>query len=221
MPDEGKLKGPPSHPWAVGVLARAAAGLVIGPMTASLAVLLILAIDRSQADVGPRAYWGAIVFVSVPALALFCFVRLFAKNYTKWAVTVPASLAVLWVAVSAIFELPPLYHYGGGWPIPCRLELQRLDGMIQQWALETKQTTNTIVDPVELARFLREKGYLCGEMPHCPSGGTYIFGKVSQRLACSLATNAPPPGLKERTGLLGWRWRIQPSTSDAHALAAE
>ncbi len=102
-------------------------------------------------------------------------------------------MLVLWVVGSAIFEWPPLWHYAGDSLSACINDLRQIDGMKQQWALETRQSLDAAVDPVQLERYFREEGYLHGEMPHCPSGGTYTYGKVGERPVCSLATNTPPP----------------------------
>ena len=126
-------------------------------------------------------------------------------------------LLLLWVTGSAIFKWPPLWHYAGDSLSACINGLREVDGMKEQWAMETKQTNGTPVDPVQLERYFRTDGYR-RQMPHCPSGGTYTYGNIGQRPVCSLATNTPPAALKERVGLFGWRWKIPPSRSQSHAL---
>jgi hypothetical protein len=129
-------------------------------------------------------------------------------------------LLVLWIAGSAVFEWPPLYHYAGGSASPCINELRVLDGLIQQWALETKSTNHDPVNLVQLEEYFREKGDYPSRMPRCPSGGIYTCGSIYVNPVCSLATNTPPPVQKERVGFLflGWRWKILPSTSESHRL---
>src|SRR6266487_977158 len=127
-----------------------------------------------------------------------------------------ALLILLWATGSAIFEWPPLWHYAGDSLSSCSNIRRQIDGMKDQWAIETEQTNGARVEPAQLERYFRTSGYLRGEMPHCPSGGTYIYGNVGQRPVCSLGTNTPPPPLKERVGLFGWRWKIPPSQSESH-----
>ena len=136
----------------------------------------------------------------------------------KRVLIVTALLIVLWVVGSAIFEWPPLWHYAGSSCNSCINNLRVLDSMKGQWAMDTKQTNGTPVDPVQLEHYFRTNGYRWGyhwNIPRCPSGGTYTWGNIGQPPTCSIVTNTP--GVKERVGLLGWRWKIWPSQG-AHAL---
>jgi hypothetical protein len=128
-----------------------------------------------------------------------------------------AVLVGLWMVASAIFEWPPLWHYAGDGLNSCMNNLRQIDGMKEEWALETNHTNGAPVDPAELERYFAGRGVRWG-MPHCPSGGTYTYGRIGQDPVCSIGTNTPPAPLKEHIGLFGWRWKIPPSQAGSHAL---
>jgi len=112
-------------------------------------------------------------------------------------------ILLLWAAGSAIFEWPLLWHYAGK-DYSCAEILLHIEGSKRVWARETGQTNGAPVDPVQLERHFRTKGYFSGgEWLHCPSGGTYTYGNLGQLPTCSLANNHP---VKERVSLFGWRW---------------
>ncbi len=67
---------------------------------------------------------------------------------------------------------------------PCIANLKQIDGAVQQWALENKQTatdTYSLSDPTLLA-------YIKGSaLPECPQGGRYLPGtNVGSNPRCSL-----------------------------------
>jgi hypothetical protein len=121
-------------------------------------------------------------------------------------------LVVIWVTASILFMWPPICHYAGESANACMNNLRQIDGVKQQWALETGHTNGSRVTPADVAPYLKRDGLLC------PSGGTYTLGVIGENPVCSLGTNTPPPGVKERVGLLGWRWKIWPSCMQSHRL---
>lgn len=70
----------------------------------------------------------------------------------------------------------------------CINNLRQLDGAIQQWALENKQSAESAVEPAHLAPYLRNS-----TMPSCPGGGTYTVRLVGTAPTCTLANHALPP----------------------------
>ncbi len=64
----------------------------------------------------------------------------------------------------------------------CIDNLQIIDGAIQQYALEYKLSANDSVTAEQILPFLRRgKSVL-----HCPSGGTYTFGRITNSPVCSI-----------------------------------
>jgi hypothetical protein len=90
--------------------------------------------------------------------------------------------------------------------------LREIDGKKQMWAMDTGHTNGTVMTPAEVDK------YVLGDRIRCPSGGTYTVGAIGEAPTCSLATNPAPVAVKERVGLLGWRWKIWPSTPATHKL---
>ena len=111
----------------------------------------------------------------------------------------------LWIGISYAMMWPPLCSYAGESGEACLNRLRQIDGAKQQWALEAGRTNG----PVSAAELQK----LCfnGHAPVCPSGGTYFYGNLEEDPVCSLATNAAPPAMRERVGVLGWRWKVWPS----------
>ena len=136
----------------------------------------------------------------------------------KRVVFAGALIITLWVAGSAIFQWPPLWHYAGDSLNACLNNLRQIDALKEEWALETNQTNGTPVDAAQLEQYFRTNGSGMREFPRCPSGGTYTIGNLGQDPVCSIGTNIPPAPVKERVGLLGWRWKIPPSSPGSHAL---
>ena len=65
----------------------------------------------------------------------------------------------------------------------CINNLRQIDGAIQQWALETKQSANAPVDSTDTMPFLGRG--TAGEWPTCPANGTYTLTTVAAKPTCS------------------------------------
>jgi hypothetical protein len=63
----------------------------------------------------------------------------------------------------------------------CIANLKQLDGATQQWALENKLTTQTLVNPEGIKAYLRGS-----QLPVCPQGGQYSFSTVGQSPRCNV-----------------------------------
>ena len=118
----------------------------------------------------------------------------------------------LWVIGSAIFQWPPLSHYVGESGNACMNNLRQIDGAKQQWCLETGHTNGATVTRGDIATYVTEHAF------RCPSGGTYSLGAIGEDPTCSLGSTPPPPGVRERVGLFGWRWKVWPSSMESHSL---
>ena len=65
----------------------------------------------------------------------------------------------------------------------CRNNLNRLDGVIMEWALEKRLPEGTPVTTNDILPYLR------GGFPKCPIGGRYTLTKVGEMPTCSMPTN--------------------------------
>ena len=75
----------------------------------------------------------------------------------------------------------------------CIHNLRQIDGEINEWALEQGRTNGTIVTEDDLKPYIKLDAH--GNIPKCPDGGIYTYGKVGNRyqVTCSLSTNAEQP----------------------------
>jgi prepilin-type N-terminal cleavage/methylation domain-containing protein len=69
----------------------------------------------------------------------------------------------------------------------CFNNLRQIDGAIDQWALEAKQTTGATVDQAAMLTYL--KG---GKLPVCPASGTYTVPTVGGNTTCGATGHALP-----------------------------
>jgi len=122
----------------------------------------------------------------------------------KFAIAGISGVTLL-AAISYVLMLPPLCFYAGESGEACLNRLRQIDAAKQQWSLETGHA----LGPVSAAEL--EKLFFNGHTMVCPSGGAYSYGNLGEDPVCSLATNAAPPAMKERVGVLGWRWKVWPS----------
>jgi prepilin-type N-terminal cleavage/methylation domain-containing protein len=70
----------------------------------------------------------------------------------------------------------------------CINNLRQIDGAIQQWALETKQSAsaNASSHQTSITAYLGRGS--AGEWPTCPASGTYGMTIVSAKPTCTLST---------------------------------
>jgi prepilin-type N-terminal cleavage/methylation domain-containing protein len=64
----------------------------------------------------------------------------------------------------------------------CINNLRQIDGAIQQWALESNQSSGATVDSAAITPFLGRGA--AGQWPVCPSGGTYAVVTVADKPTC-------------------------------------
>jgi len=130
----------------------------------------------------------------------------------KRVLLITVSVLGLWVIASAVFLWPPLAPYVGEPANMCMNKLRQIDGAKQQWAIETGHTNGAVVTRADIQKYIRRDGF------QCESGGTYTLGTIGEAPTCSFGSMTPPPGVKERVGLFGWRWKTWPSSSGCHRL---
>ena len=53
----------------------------------------------------------------------------------------------------------------------CINNMRLIDGIIQQWALETRKGSGQPIEPDQIPFYLRGEN-----VPHCPAGGDYLYG---------------------------------------------
>ena len=73
----------------------------------------------------------------------------------------------------------------------CINNLRQIDAAVNEWALETKQTTGAAVsDPASLTPYIKLNA--SGSIPACPAGGTYVATVVGVNPTCSLGNTVTP-----------------------------
>jgi hypothetical protein len=81
----------------------------------------------------------------------------------------------------------------------CINNLRQIDSAKNQWALEHNAKSNDVVTINDIRPYVeRERNNpfikldAKGNLPKCPSGGTYTIGKVGEPPTCSLGTTVTP-----------------------------
>ena len=73
----------------------------------------------------------------------------------------------------------------------CINNLRQIDAAINEWALETKQTTGaTVADPTSITPYIKLNAN--SSLPPCPAGGSYVFNTVGVTPICSLGNTVTP-----------------------------
>jgi len=72
----------------------------------------------------------------------------------------------------------------------CINNLRQMDGAVQQWALETKQSAGQTVASTDITPYIKLDSN--NNLPACPAGGTYSFNTVADAPKCSLSTTTTP-----------------------------
>lgn len=67
----------------------------------------------------------------------------------------------------------------------CINNLRQIDGATEQWALENRKPAGTEFRPDDIKDYVRGQ-----QIPKCPSGGEYTFGRVDTAPTCSVAGHA-------------------------------
>lgn len=96
----------------------------------------------------------------------------------------------LW-AYLAVILIPNFIRMGYEGPEnSCVNNLRQLEAAKQEWALETGATNGTLVTANDITPYIQLDSN--GKLPHCPAGGTYIFGRIGEDVKCSIGTSDWP-----------------------------
>jgi prepilin-type N-terminal cleavage/methylation domain-containing protein len=70
----------------------------------------------------------------------------------------------------------------------CINNLRQIDGAINEWALETGQSTGGTPSANTVSAYIKVNSN--NSVPGCPAGGTYTYGNVgaNPQISCSLST---------------------------------
>jgi hypothetical protein len=73
----------------------------------------------------------------------------------------------------------------------CVNNLRQIDAAINEWALEQSKTNGTVVTEDDIKPYIKLDAH--GNVPKCPDGGKYTFGRVGDtpQITCSLSTATP------------------------------
>jgi hypothetical protein len=81
----------------------------------------------------------------------------------------------------------------------CINNMRQIDAAKSEWALEHNAKSNDVVTINDIRPYIeleRNNPYIKldakGNLPKCPSGGTYTIGKVGEPPTCSLGTTVTP-----------------------------
>ena len=74
-------------------------------------------------------------------------------------------------------------------PIQCRINLEAIDRVKQQWMTEHQKTTNDVPTWDDLIGYLSRDG---DTIPTCPGGGSYTIGRVGEPARCSSPGHTRP-----------------------------
>lgn len=95
-------------------------------------------------------------------------------------------LAVTFALVGAVFWIAQLIPSPRASPLAkqnaCIANLKQLAEAKRSWATLTKPETSTAAQPSDLAPYLKQ-----GQLPICPTDGTYTLGAVNEPPRCSHA----------------------------------
>jgi|SRR6516162_3476773 prepilin-type N-terminal cleavage/methylation domain-containing protein len=72
----------------------------------------------------------------------------------------------------------------------CINNLRQMDGAVQQWALETKQSSGAAVTLSNIKPYIKLNSL--GNIPACPAGGTYTVSTVNSNPTCNISGHALP-----------------------------
>ena len=106
------------------------------------------------------------------------------KNAIIWLVVIVSISCAAWFVIPHF--IPPK-HDDRSYQT-CLNNLRELDAMKNEWAFEHHATNGEIIPMDQFTNYFRS-----GEIPKCPSGGTYTIGKIGEPPTCSLGTTVNPP----------------------------
>lgn len=114
---------------------------------------------------------------------------------------IKAGLAWLLVGFVVFVAIPNFIREPNTSPVnACINNLRQIDAAKNEWTLEHNGKTNDVVTVDDIRPYFKDpngKPYIKldakGNLPKCPSGGTYTIGKIGEPPTCSLGTTVDPP----------------------------
>lgn len=105
-------------------------------------------------------------------------------------VTITAAMALLFgfIIVIAIPEFVRMRYSSS--QNACMNTLRELQAAKQEWALEKEEPNNAVATVADITPYIQLDSN--GNIPKCPAGGTYILGRVSEDVKCSIGTSDWP-----------------------------
>jgi len=104
-------------------------------------------------------------------------------------------IVVCLIGIFALIAIPNFVSNGrnspGGKSNACINNLRRIDAAKNEWASENGKTNGAVVTENDLKPYIKLDSR--GNLPKCPSGGTYTIGKIGEPPTCSLGTTVNPP----------------------------
>ena len=73
----------------------------------------------------------------------------------------------------------------------CIINLRKIDAAKDEWAMNNGKTNGTVCTASDITPYIKLDAN--GNLPKCPSGGTYTVGKIGEPPTCSLGTTVNPP----------------------------
>jgi hypothetical protein len=154
----------------VGILCFVAAILLLVPIS------IIFEFATSAVEFLPALVLAILAFVEIAA-GVFLIRKRNSILSMKMRVTtvICVTLPVVLVMAAPIFVRAHTTRSTAA----CINNLRQIDAAKQQWALENNKSMNVIPSWNDILPYLNR-------MPHCPEGGSYILGRVSELPKCSI-----------------------------------
>jgi hypothetical protein len=156
----------------------------------------VLALGFALLALGTNTWLEAFMCGPIPFACVFAFVGWFLiskrKSCISWRgkaliVLTTFALSVLIIAVIIPNFIRAEYESAQN---ACVNNLRQLQAAKEEWAIENGKTNGTLVTANDLTPYVQLDSK--GQMPKCPAGGTYIFGRVGEDVKCSIGTSDWP-----------------------------
>jgi hypothetical protein len=157
---------------------------------------LVLALGFFLMALGAGAWFGDVNLAAIIFAAIFTCAGWLLISKRKSPLSIGGRILtvsfflflVLWMVAIVIPDF--LFMSYSGPQNSCVNNLRQLEAAKQEWALETGATNGTLVTATDLTPYVQLDSH--GNLPRCPAGGTYIFGRVGEDVKCSIGTSDWP-----------------------------
>ena len=104
--------------------------------------------------------------------------------------TIVLACIILFVALVIIPNRIDSRKGPGVYSNACINNMRQIEGAKNEWALVNGKTNGAVVTENDIKNYIKLNSK--GNVPPCPSGGKYNFGKVGVPVTCSLSNAVPP-----------------------------